>query len=339
MALWSNSVINTNETAMVFNKLHNSGKAEAIVKKKNGLFYLVMGKAEKNSTPNKVEVNFDTQTSVTGKNIEQKLRGKNVTPAGVTDGANEIAAATLTYVDNIWGAAEFPVAHIILTHPLPQSEVDRFAGDELKTLSYLDEVYQLLIDSYENIYGNAINTSAAPSRTVFGGYPYAIHTTNVYGTVDRNDALNADFRGIVTTGVGNLTLGKIRLTRNRAKENGGKPRVGVSGTAVHTVVETLVEAYVHADYHDDWAAFGSEYTMYNGVCYTQDQRAPSGQLSLLDPDSWAYYRNKKIPFSKGITNAPWLAASYVVQCVQWTQFFCKNPGWNCRFEDIIAAAA
>src|SRR2546423_2154728 len=120
--LWTGTSINSTETAMVFNQLFNR-KAIAMVRKKNGLLYAILGKSENGSTP-ELGPKYPGEKKITGHQIEVKLLGKLKTIATVADGvATEGATATLTNSADYWGAAVFDLAHYKDAHGLPESEI------------------------------------------------------------------------------------------------------------------------------------------------------------------------------------------------------------------------
>lgn len=348
MALWAGSTLNTNETASVFNQL-NSLKALAIVRKKNFLLYRFLGKMDLVQGPKGAMTKFDRSTKITGRNIEVRLMGKLKTIGKLADGAEEVAAVALTHVADVFGGAEFPLTHYADTHPVPSSELDRFAGDEAKTSSFLDDIFEYLMLSDENTLGADIHSVAggtAIGRKVMGSWCHAISTGGGdggadgsgetgaafrnYGTLDRQDAANADFRGIVAQTVGALTLAKLRAQINAADANGGTIQTGVAGTTLYTSIESLVEPYVHTVNSDEMIDFGGRYVKYAGVVYGHDQRAPASTIGLFDDSTWLFVNNAEKFTRSGLVVDPSKADTHVLPWKAWRQLICRKPNSNVK---------
>lgn len=348
MALWAGTAINTNETAMVFNKLANK-KAIAMVRDKNAFTYAVLGKEETGSTPGS-STGFQRLKQTTGKDVEVKLLGELATPATAAD-STQVDAATVTWNDNMFGAAVFPYAHYSNVFPIPESELDRFRGDELKTLNYLDEFFDYAMLSYENVWGTAFGKSsslAEPSRTVLGSYVFAIAGNNTgavdwanngstYGTINRADSANVDFRGNYYGAQGDLTLPKIRTAKNACVVKGYKPSFAVAAETVYGKVEQLVEAYSQVTYDKQWSEFGGEYVRYAGMAFALDPYAASGQLAIMTPETWLLYMNSNQPFtSTGVVKDVTKIATYVLHTTFWMQLVCKAPCGNAILTGITS---
>lgn len=326
---------------MVFNKLA-SRKAIAMVRKNHGLTYALLGKREKPSPDGMTR--FERQRSITGKKIEQRLLGALRTPAAIAD-ANQTDAVTLTWDNDAWGAAEWELSHYSDTAPIPNSEFDRFRGDEAKTASFIDEFMEYLMLGFEKVWGTAIHLTGAsdPSRTVFGSVPYAIEgkdglwtdAADDYGTIARDDSGNADFRGQVQASTGSLTLAKIRTSMFAAAAYNGKPSVGVGNATILNKVHQLVENYSQVTYNDKWSEFGGEYVRYAGIDWLYDNDTPSGYAYLLTPETWRLYMNDTVPFTEsGIILDPSKKATYVLPHQFWMQLICLHPAQNAILKGI-----
>lgn len=327
MALWAGSAINTNETAKVFNKLAEMKSLPMIVKF-NGLLYAMTGKDMQglNSTEN----GWMRSSSITGKNVEIPLLGVLAAPAGIAD-ASQTSARTVTYGSADYGAAEFPIAHYGYVQGIPDSELMRFQGKEAKTLDYLQERYDYIMWSYEDVFGTALNTSAAPSRTVLGGWNYAVDASNTYGTIDRSDAANSDFRGVVNASFGDLTLPKLQAAKNQLRKNKGDPKVFVAGETLYNKVQTQVQNYtIINNYSPDKAQFGSDNWVFAGMTGIYEQRAVAGQFGLLDPKWWMLIQNDQPFTSTGVVRDITLQASHVIHTTVWIQDICQKPNANFR---------
>lgn len=330
MALWAGMTINTNESATVFNKVANL-KAIPMVVKKNFTIKAMLGRSEVKHTPLGPAAAFKRlmgTDSVTGRKVEVTLLGKLPTPTTVSDGSSEVATATLNYTSDYWGAAEFDMFHYSYKHPVPGSEFVRFRGDELKTVNYLSKVQDLIANAYEKVWGTALWTSAAPSRTVFGGIPYAINDSNTYGLVDRSDSGNADFRGIVNAALGNTTIPGLRLHQNQAIANGGSPDVAITGTTLYTKIQGLVDAYTFVENDEEWNSFGGDYFKVGKIRYGLDSYCPSGAIALLTSSTWQM-RLAEDPFSPtGLVYDPSRVSSWVIPTERWGQVICECPSHN-----------
>lgn len=339
--LWTGTSINTNETAMVFNQLANR-KAFHITRRKNGFLYAVLGKDEPHATPGASE-GFKRLKKVTGNKIEVRVLGDVPEPGTTSDGLNEIAEVTLENRASDFGAQVFDLAHYTYTHAIPHSAMDRFAGNEAKTLSYLDEIFDQIMLGYEKVWGTAlgqVGSAGAPSRTSLGSWPFAIAGTTPgttwgsYGTIDRADQGNTDFRGHPYN-VGDLTLAKIRQAQNDIAVYGGDASFGCCKAAVFGKLQSLVENMTVVDYDEVWSKFGGRYVRYAGTSFTLDHYAPDNVLGLFTPSTWGLWKNDSIPLTKtGVINDPSRVATYVVQTGVWMQLICMQPNQNAYLYNI-----
>lgn len=346
--LWYGSNINSTETATVFNQLYSMTAIEQ-VRKKNGVLYAVLGKAEVGATPLD-GISFERRQKVSGNKVEVDILGKLKTIATVADGSAEYAAATLSNTQDYWGGMEFALAHFKDVHPLMESEVDRFQGDELKTASYLDRVFRMLMLSLEKAWGSGsataggINDTKAPARTTLGGWQWPVSdgvssgesAYATYGTIDRSDAGNADARATVTPGTGDLTLTKIQTLRNTIITQGGMPSLGVAHTTPYTKIQGLVQNYTHTVFTEDWSRFGGDWVEFSGTRFILEQQAPTDVVGLLDPTSFVWYE-RDIPFTKkGLVYADTLQATYLINWGAWAQMICLRPASNGKLTGVTS---
>lgn len=346
MALWAGSAINSTETAMVFNRLYNL-KAMEMVRKKNALLFKLMGKPDIGNVNENTRLKFERSRIVTGKNIEIKLLGALGAPATVADGSAELATVTRQFSSTTFGAAEFPLTHYAWTQGIPSSQMRRYKGPQAKTAGFYDEVLNYVMLSYQDVLGTAIHDSAGTaviSRTVMGSWTYGVsdgvstgETTDnfkLYGTIDRSDSANADFRGIVSTSTGALDLNKIRTYANQADANGGVVDTGICGTTLYTKVQQLVEPYVQTNYSEDLAAFGGRYVRYAGIDFMHDQRTTSGVLGLLDSSTWLWVQNDDDLTDVGVIKDPSIVDGYVLPTAMWCQLICCKPNANAKLTGV-----
>lgn len=365
-AVWASSVINTAETAFVFNRMAVT-KAIPMVSRKNGFLYAVLGKEETGSTPG--TAGFQRLRQITGKNIEWTMLGALERPQPVAD-VNQNAAATTAIRTTDWGAAEAKYAHFSHTFAVPEDQTLRFTGEQEK-LNFMDAFFDKVMRSYEQTlglrmaYSNISDTTwlvDISNREILGSYVYAIAgnsnlsaavdwanqgTGSAYGTILRNDTNNADFRGNVFGATGDLTLGKLLLAKNACVARGGNPRIAVAGLTYYTKVEGLVSSYVQTAFDADWSKFQGAHTMHAGMKWVLDPFVDAGSnydmtndttatanfsatgtlVALIDPESWLFYSNME-NFTSGLVKDITKKALYVLPTSPWFQLICKQPSAN-----------
>lgn len=343
MALWNGAAINSNETAMVFNQLYNR-KALSMVRKKNALLYAILGKEETGSNPNG-EVKFKRLTKISGHNIEVKLRGKTYANlATVADGSGEYATYTPEYISDVFGANEFALTHYTHQVAIPSHEINRFKGEEAKTLSYIGDVFETIMLTYEKELGTQINSTNNASRTQLSGWPWAAsdgassgETGNaVYGLLDRSDAGNVDYRGYNIVGQGALTLKAIRQVINNVQINGGNPDTGICAATVYGIIQMLLEGYTIVTDVKALDEYGSKFFRYAGVDFMLDKYAPANVLGLLDSSTWMFYMNKMGLSTDGIIPAPWFVSTHIINYEFYCGMFCELPSHNGKIAGITS---
>lgn len=334
MALWSGSAdLDTNELAAVFNQLANK-KAFSTTRKKNGLLFGMLGKEEALATPG-AGASFKRLKKITGGKIEVRLRGAVADPTYISD-ANQTAARTLTQVTNLFGNATFDLAHLFHVHPIPYSEMDRFAGDEAKTLSYVDEVYDAISEAFEKIMGTGLWTNTVPSRSMFGGLRYALNQTanSGYGGIDRTDADNANYLAPGNSATGTMTVAKLHTGVDTAGLNGGQIDIAATGITVYGKLRELLEAYTLVTYDEDWTKFGGKWLGFAGVKFILDYYAATGVMPMFDSSSWGVWTKDHNLSKKAFSDDITVQGSYVIPCHLWCQAICLEPRKNYMFEAI-----
>ena len=345
MALWLGTAINSTETAMVFNRLVNL-QALPMIRRKNGLLYKLMGKADI-GVNTKAMSTFERTDIIDGKNYEVRLLGALSSTTKVTDGASEYAAVTLSYNANAYGAAEFPLTHYTLSKAVPASQLRRYKGKFAKTDDFYKEVLTEIMLSYENDLGNDLHSTVGSTvigRTVFGSWAFAVSTgggdsgidatgeTAVafrnYGTIDRQDPANVDFRGIVQAASGPLTLAAFRLNVNLCDAKGGKIDTAVAETTLYTKAQMLLEPYTYITDAPDMVQFGGRYMRYDGVDWIHDQRCPVGTIGGLDSSTWLFVKSDDALTDVGLVKDPSRVDTYVLPTALWSQLICKKPNGN-----------
>ncbi|AXH78853.1 MAG: hypothetical protein [Circular genetic element sp.] len=214
MAIWAGSSYATNVAAQAFN--HVIPGVTAIVRKKNGLLYHILGKKEKGSLPFGGP-KFSGMEVISGVKHEVTLLGVIPTISTVAAGSAEYAAATMNYAANTFGAAEFALAHFADNHAIPESEWDKIKSPDTKQMeNFVKQKSEAVMLGWEQTLGTALSANTAatgiPDATHVGSWCYAVtdaQTTSVdestfgtYGTIDRTDSGNADFRGYRATATG-----------------------------------------------------------------------------------------------------------------------------------------
>ena len=337
--IWTGSGINSNESANLINQLHNT-KAIAMVRRKNGFLYEMLGKPEVGKTPG--EVNWERTEKTSGRDVQFNLLGSLKTIATVADGyaagAGETSAWGGTVIPaDTFGGVTLPLVHYADAEYFPSSELDRYEGDELRTRDWIAQKIDYLMLSFENTFGNAINTTTAavPTRTQICPWRHQIsdgvstgETGYVTYGLDRNDSGNADFRGLNSVTGGDLTLQKIRTGKNTAATRGGNVRVGLAETTLYGKIQTLVDSYSHQTFDETWSNFGGEWVKYAGIRFILESRMGTGLVGLLDPDAWKLWWRQKNFTRAGIVLDPSRKATHVLNWEVWCALFCFKPNSN-----------
>ena len=337
--IWTGSTINSNESANLINQLWNT-KAIAMVRRKNGLLYEVLGKPEKGATP--MDVKWNRVNKVSGRDVQFNMLGSLKTISTVADGyaagAGETSAWGGTVIPaDTFGGVTLPLVHYADAEYFPSSELDRYQGDELRTREWIAQKMDYLMLSFENTFGNAINTSTAavPARTqvcpvrhqISDGVSSGETTYQTYG-LDRNDSGNADFRGLVDVTGGDLTLAKIKARQNLIVTRGGDGSVGLAETTLYGKIQTLVENYTHTTWQEDWANFGGSWVRYGNTRFILEQRMATQTVNLLTPSSWVLWWNMNNFTRNGIVEDPSRKATHVLVWGCWNAFYCNQPNQN-----------
>lgn len=335
MAIWAGSSINSNETANLINQFWNA-KAIPMIRRKNGLLYAVLGKGETGSEP--MSMRFQRESKVSGLAVQFNLMGRLKAINMVADGSGETATWGGTVIPtNVFGGVTLPLQHYADAEYFPDSELDRFQGDELRTRDWIQQKMEYLILSFEDSYGTALNTGTAalPGRTSVCPWRHQIAaptlagetTYTTYG-MDRTDSANYDFAGNVQIATGDLTLAKIRTTLNTIKTKGGNATVGLAETTLYGKIQALVEAYTVVNYDETWSKFGGDYVQFAGTKYILEQRMPTQLVGLIDPTSWVFWKRDKNFTRGGIQVDPSRVATHVLVWGAWQSLYCNKPNSN-----------
>lgn len=333
MALWDNSAINTNETAMVNNQVYNR-KAIDQVSKKKGLLEAVLGIASPNTEPGKPA--FERERKISGDKVETRLLGKYKTIGTLADGSAEVASRTGVYTDGIWGAATFDLTHYNDQDNIPRHELDRYKGQEAKTASYLGERLDYLIGSWYDTLAIAISGEDDQSRTSLGGWAFAIDGTNTYGGIDRSADGNVDFKGHENTSFSSFTLDKLSNEYTTVKTNGGNPNILIGAATVYDIMVKVLrdEGTLQHTYGSSGnvAAGGSSFS-WMGMELVLDPNVTASTLGMLDSRTWTMWMSEQLPFS-GVMPDPLAKSAYYVNLDAWAGFICHFPKGNGKFENM-----
>lgn len=330
MPLWSNSTLNTNALASAISKWE-SLNAFPMVVKRNGLLYQMMRKGNLPLAPGSPKI--DRSDQITGNDLVVRLLGKLQAYTPVPD-SEQTDVFPLSRVADRFGAARFDWAHFVHIEPLVWSEWRLIRGDEARTISWLEDVLKVLTLSWENDLGNGINSTDPPSRTKIGGWRYAVDDGAlyaVYGTIDRADAANADYRSYTET-IGSLTIEKVQRLINSARVRGGSPDVGVCGQVPYEKLQGELRGY-HTYMHDEWNKFRNTAIGFDSVMFTLDQRCGNGDLLIADSTTWRLYED---PVSDKIVMDTYdrKGTPKAIKDERAVQFICKGPSWNAKGKGI-----
>lgn len=336
MAIWAGLTLNTNVLSTVFNKIADQAAIPMIVKQ-NALLYHLVGKA--NPFASAEGNGVSRMESVTGNDHEWTLLGKVAAPDYITSASDELSTVTVGYDSAIVGNPTIILAHLGYTHGVPESEYLRFRGKELKTQEWMKTVMQYISFGYENVLGNALHSSTTtnvPALNKFGAWQAAVDDANTYAAVDRSDSGNADFRSIVNSSFGEVTLPKLQEQINTARGNMGRVSLGVAGTTLYTKIQSLVQPYSQVTYSSDRAEFGSEFVTFAGVKWIQDQRTTSGTIGIFDPQWWYLLKKDGQEMNTGGLIYDFTKKSgYVLPTTLWTQNACKKPNTQIKLSGCV----
>lgn len=325
MALWAGTALNTNELAMVFNQVYNRKFIDQ-VHRKHGLLEALMGLSDVNATPNMPA--FERLKKITGRKIEVKLLGKYKDIGTLADGSAEVATTVGSHVADKFGAAEFDLTHYNDQEYIPRSELDRFAGDESKTLNYVEDIFDYVIASWHTTLAKAVSGAGDQSRTTMGSWEFAINN-NTYGTIDRTDSGNSDFRGHEKSSFSTFSLDALQ-TELTTVWLAGEPDYMGAPAAIFTVILKAMrdEGQLHYFYKDDGhlGAGGVSFS-WAGMKIVLDKHMTSGTIALLDSSTWVFYMQDK-DFVRDIMPDTSKKSAWVINSDAWTALICKQPNAN-----------
>ncbi len=328
--LWDNSQFNTTRSANLVNWVINR-KAIAIATKWQGLLYAILGHPQVGKTPMD-GLTWDRLEHQTGKKIEAKLRADLEEVEPMAFGAPEVAGRVRAYNNNIFGNAEWDWTMYVHNHDIPKSDMDMIRGDEAKTESYITERLDHVLDSWHNRLGNDINTDQDQGADGYGGWPFAVSASGVYGTIDRDLAVNSNFRGNeVDCSSSDPSLSDLLSARLKAQVNGGNARLVLANEEHYqTLAEEIQNKHNPGIEPKDWVRFGGEYYAYGKQILLLEQRAPSDEVGVLDPDTWCFTLKEGSLSSEGVMRDPGSEHGFVLPFDAYGGLVCKHPGANSK---------
>lgn len=336
MGLFNGSAINSPETAFMFNQMATTESLPIWRRRCCGVAVLTGKPLEGDEH----EGQFSNNERVDGRKVEVTINGTPRTLTGVADGAAERATANLVGVDG-YGAMEFDIAHLKDILPIEESKVARYDGADTKKLSsFYDEMFKLAMASVEDTLEQMLFATGAgkgPSRTVVGSLNHAISDgvsageTDYasYGTIDRTDAANIDFRSYVAQ-VPTLSLDDIGLASAFVSTRKGMTRAALAGMAVYQRVRALCEGMLDAEMDGDFIDFSGAKFRYAGITFMLGAYVTPQTLFGLDPDGFHTAQSNQPMTREGIVRDPSRVATYVMHYGPWFQFICKqiNTQWK-----------
>lgn len=335
MAIWNGSALNTDELTTVVNYVYNKKFIDQ-VKDKHGLLELVMG--EPSNNPDKAGPKaFKKMRTWTGKNIEVKLLGNYKSIGTIADGSAEVAS-TVGQVIEKYGAAEFKPTHFNDQHWVPKSQYKRFRGNEAKTVSFIQDEYDWLMASWIQTLADGIASTNDQQRTTLGGWEYAVVNDNTYGTINRSDAGNVDFRGYEKDSFGAFTLDALQTEYTTHKAQGGHADIMIGAATVYNLAVKAIrdEGTLVNNYGSDGkvAAGGSSFS-WQGMDLILDPHTTSGVLGLLESDTFVFYLEET-----GMENTLEVdtskKAALMFDMDAWAAFICVMPKRNAKLNGITA---
>lgn len=329
MALWASTAINTDELTMVFNQVWNKKFIDQVSNKK-GLLEAILGKPSPNPDGAGTKP-FERMRKISGKKIEVKLLGSYAEIGTISDGAAEVAS-TVGVVNEKYGAAVFDLTHYNHQHWVPSSQYKRYIGEEAKTLNYLQDEFDFLMASWMQTLAAGVSSNSNQSRTVLGGWEYAVRdatTGNTYGTIDRSDTANADFAGYE---VDTVTLSMDTLQTHYGIVQGfeGKPDIVTASNTVYTILVNKIrdEGTLINNYGSEGkvAAGGASFS-WQGMDAILDPNVTSGYLGMLESKSFLFYMDDSGMNPDAIVDRSKKSA-LLINMDAWVGLICHTPKHN-----------
>lgn len=330
--LWEGTSLNNNRLASAFNRMLFN-QTISLTKRKNGLVYAILGKKEPGSLDGNGKVSFPKLKIVSGNKHEMKFSGKLRTVRTVAHGAEEVERVTPSYDSTTFGAIEFTLTNLIHKEYVPGSDYRHLVGKEAKTASYVEDIINVLAESFEVDMANRLWGNTNQTELTLGSIPWIVDDETTYG-LDRSQEANADHRAQVKESTGSLTLAKIAIEQNRCLVGGGDSSLGLGDVTQYSKVQELVRDQVHAYSDPHWDSFGGTFVKFGGTAYVLDQRMPAASLYHLDPSTWLIVEKEGAGTSTGLILDPTLNDAYVIPTQKDMGVFCKKCAANGKMVGI-----
>lgn len=351
MAIWAGSSISTDNSAWLFNKIALP-KAVKIGRVANPLMAFFMNKFDLDdegkwlqhpSLSDRGTAGVKLLPSGGGKKIEVTLAAAKALYSGKGYGANERAAVSIAGSDAGYGAAEFDIAAFYELEPWDKSKFDRYKGKERKLqLEFLSSEFDLILEAWHKTLDTRLSdtSAAAPSTTVVGSALNAL-IANTYGTIDRTDVANADFKAAeVDTATTAITLAKMRRKKTKCMIRRAKHVVVWAAEEAYGLIGDKIEAaagYEATQLKDKTVEYSGEYFVYNGMAICLAPKLGAGNVMFLNPESWQVYLSEDgMATTTGVQQHPNFAHQMYMQWDSYVQVLCFDPGTNACFTAIAS---
>jgi len=353
MAIWDSVTDKTNPTALAFNRSLNR-KALDVLRRKNGLLFRVVGKMDPvgSKDPKSVNVSFERTEKCDGVNHSVLMMAAQPSFTYPTDGAQEYAAATMSYDADIVGRGDFALAHATLHLAIVNSEAKVVAGESKRGESLLSMYQDYAMGGLDKAWSDGMLSTTAPSRAAIGGIVYAVddgaNTSapagaatggtagySAYGGLLRATAANSGFCPYVKGSGGEMTVDLIQEGINYATVAGGNVNTCPVGVALFSKAQALARGFVQTNYDKEWDKFGGKYVNIGGVDFVLEggSNAPTSVLTFIDPTTWIWVQNSD-GVKTNFHDAPWLEASGELTMEWWAQLICKAPWRNSKIVGV-----
>jgi hypothetical protein len=342
MALWQGSSLNTNELATTTNHWTRKNLVPMVVKRNAFLHALTNEEAGPYGSIGS-RVRYEKRAR--GNKLQVPLLGAIPSFSGLAD-SNQVDAVSLTWDSDAAGAATFEWAHYYHVEPVVHSEFTLMRGDDHKTLSWVEKVLkEKVVKGWEKTLGDAINgTAANSSRTAAGGWRYGASDGTstgessyaTYGTLDRSDSGNADYRGnIQRLSDGLLTIDDFFALKVDIMADDGNPTFAVVGATGFKKMEKELRGQAMLP-QKDWDAFAGDKLTCHGITICFESRCGETELGMFDPNALAIYLEEDgIDMEWEKAGGVYKGAKYVMPIHAWTAFIVECPSHTGKVTNIL----
>lgn len=341
MALWNGTTLNTNALSSNINKWF-SNNAIPMVVKRNAFLYALKNK--ETGPYGMAGSRIKTAKMVNGNALNVRLMGKMPTFTGLAD-ANQTDALSISWVTDAFGAANFAWSHFYHPEPIVMSELKLIRGDEARTNGWLDDIMMKVTRGWEATLGDAINGTNTAARTTIAGWRWGssdgVSTGETayatYGTLDRSDSGNVDFRGNVRylTG-GDLKLDDFVALKTDILADNGNPDFSVVGQTGFLKLEQEIRGSVQIP-NKDWDAYRGDKMFSHGIAICFESRCGTTELGMFDSEALTLFLDEDGVNSSGLKDAAaiYKGVEYILPVHVWSQFVVTNPSNTGKITNII----